>query len=110
MVFTITARHIDLTDAIRNYIQKRLEKLSKYEPRITEIHITITVEKKYRHIVEINLHSRRFDVVIKEESEDMYAAIDGAVDRISKILRRHKDKVRSKRHKEKTEGFEPDEE
>jgi ribosome hibernation promoting factor len=96
MYVQYTARHMELTDALRNYTQAKLEKMKRHMEMIVEAHIILSVEK-YRHKAEVTLQGKRSTVSGFEVSGDMYQSIDGAFDKIEKQLRRQKDRRLAKR-------------
>jgi len=98
MNITITGRNIDLDSSLKNYMNKRLEKLERLYKRIYKCDV-ILEEEKTRKIVEIILHLKRNRVIAKESSPDIYASIDNASDSIKKQLRRLRGRVHSRRRK-----------
>ncbi|MBN2406426.1 MAG: ribosome-associated translation inhibitor RaiA [Elusimicrobia bacterium] len=96
MKVNITARHLELTPALREYAEKRLQQVKKYTSKITTVHIIFNVEKD-RHIAEVILHISRNKINARAIAGDMYAAIDIVMDKIIKQLRRHKDRVKEHR-------------
>ncbi len=76
MNINITGRQIDITPPLRSYTENKLKKLIGFLNGITDIHVTLSVEK-YRQIAEINIHSRgNTYLTAVEESNDLYASID----------------------------------
>ncbi len=92
MQITITARHFDLTNPIRDYVESSCEKLSKYFDHIIHIHMTLSLENS-RNIVETSLHASKFNLQSVSEEMDMYLAIDNAIDKMEIQLKKLKDKV-----------------
>ena len=94
----IAGRHFELTDAIKEYIYNALESLEKYNLNIISAHCIIsgdTKNGKKGFSVEfvINLKDKN-TVVITQRDKDVYAAIDLALDRLKKSLRRYSDKIK----------------
>ncbi len=97
MQVNITFRNMFATDALRNHVQDKLGKVvDKYLDKVTEAHVTLSLER-YLHPADINLHAGQFHVRGKEKSEDMYASIDLAIDKIEKQLKKHKERLRNHR-------------
>ena len=97
MQVNITFRNMFATDALRNHVQEKLSKVvDKYLDKVTEAHVTLSLER-YLHHADINLHAGHFHVRGKERSEDMYASIDLAIDKIERQLKKHKERLRSHR-------------
>jgi len=90
----ITGRHITLTSAIKNYAQKKFEKLNDYFDfkQSGELHITIEVQK-YRHIAEGVLHSKQHEFTAKVETKDMYSSIDMLEAKLLIQVKKHKERI-----------------
>jgi putative sigma-54 modulation protein len=91
MQISTTVRHCEMDSDLRAFARQRLERVSRFARDIREAHLTITAEKS-RHVAEVTLRLDHRELVSREESIEMRAAIDGAVDRIEEQLRRHKDR------------------
>jgi len=103
MQVTVTIRHIDNQDRVenlRNYVLKKIKRVEKYiQPRKnpSEVRVVLAVEK-FRNISEILVNSGTFKVASSVEGEDMYTAIDGAIDSTIKQLKKQTDrKIKIKR-------------
>ena len=97
MQVNITFRNMFATDALRNHVTDKLSKVvDKYLDKVTEAHVTLSLER-YLHHADINLHAGHFHVRGKEKSEDMYASIDLACDKIERQLKKYKDRLKSHR-------------
>ncbi len=95
MVINVTGRHVEITEAMREHIHARVEKLWDEHPRIESAHVILSVEK-HRHLAEIVLQGAGIKRVEAEsESDDMYASIDLAVERAEKQVRKWLDRVKS---------------
>lgn len=92
MKITITGRHMDMTDAIKDYVEKGLEKVRGHFDRVIDVDVVLSVEKR-RHIAEINLHANGLRINAKESSEDMYVSVDTAVNKVDKQIRKHKGRI-----------------
>ncbi|MCK9336829.1 MAG: ribosome-associated translation inhibitor RaiA [Arcobacteraceae bacterium] len=94
---SIVGRHIELTDAIKEHINSSIEAFTKYNLDIISVNSIVSQESKNGKIgftFEFTINIAHLDtVVIKQKDKDLYSAIDIAVDRASKFLRRHHDKV-----------------
>jgi putative sigma-54 modulation protein len=100
MKITTTARHYELTPALKDYAEKKILNLDKYSEQIDTAHATFSLEK-YRHVVEIAVHLNGKEFNGTEESEDMYASIDKAVDKIERQLLKHKGKIKKRKSNKK---------
>jgi putative sigma-54 modulation protein len=98
MQVNITARHLDLTPALADYVQKKLDRVSRHFKAVVRAHVILELEKR-RHIAEIVVHaSGHHDFRAKGESVDLYAAVDLVAEKLHKHMARQKDKrVRGRR-------------
>jgi len=92
MQITITARHFDLTKAIRDVIENSCEKLTRYFDQIVNIHITLNLENN-RNVVDMTLHASKFNLQSQAKANDMYIAINEAIDSMETQIKKLKDKV-----------------
>ncbi|MEJ2720812.1 MAG: ribosome-associated translation inhibitor RaiA [bacterium] len=86
-----TARHYQLTPALKDYAESKVEQLTKYFDNIDNAHIIFALEK-YRHSVEVSLHVNGKDFNSKEESEDMYVSVDRVVEKLERQIQKYKGK------------------
>lgn len=93
MQVNITARHLELTQPLADYVRKKVEKAERYFDHLVWAQVILSVEK-YRQVAEIIIHARKMTFRAKEESIDLYAAIDLVVDKIDKQLKKHKEIVK----------------
>lgn len=93
MPIKVTGRHISITDAIKDYAEKKVEGLHLDYPRIIEAHVILDVEK-YRHFAEVILICcNHITIEASAETSDMYASIDQVVDKIAQQMRKYKTKI-----------------
>lgn len=96
MQINLTARHLDITDAIRSYVQNKFERLERHFDHMTNVHVILSVEK-LRQKAEASFHVSGHDVYADAEHEDMYAAIDGLIDKLDRQVLKHKEKMKNHR-------------
>jgi putative sigma-54 modulation protein len=110
MNISIVGRKIELTDAIKSYVDSSIESFKKYNLDIISVNSIISKEnKKGKDVIvfEFTINVAHIDtVVIKQKDKDLYSAIDIAVDRASKVLRRHHDKISAHKATKFTEAAE----
>lgn len=94
---SIVGRHIDLTEPIKDYINSSVEIFKKYNLDIISVNSIISQDEKHgkkAFTFEFTLNVAHLDtIVVKQKDKDLYSAVDIAVDRVSKVLRRHHDKI-----------------
>ena len=96
---SIVGRHITLTDELKGHIESTIGSFSKYNLDIIAVNAIISQEQKHgKNVItfEYVLNIANIDtVVVKQKDKDLHNAIDIATDRVSKILRRHADKIKA---------------
>ncbi len=92
MELTITARHFELTNAIRDYIEKACDKLTRYFDQIINIHFVLELQNN-RNFAEMKLHASHFNLQSQCEEHDMYLSIDSTIDKMESQVKKLKDKV-----------------
>ena len=101
MQISVTGRHMEITEAIRDYAQGKLEHALAEFPRIESVHVILDVEK-YRHLAEIVIQApNHIRVDARHESDDMYVSIDGAIEKAEKQMHKVWDKMQEHKSREK---------
>ncbi|MGE9267042.1 MAG: ribosome hibernation-promoting factor, HPF/YfiA family [Verrucomicrobiales bacterium] len=98
---TVTVRHEEVTDALREYAESKIENIHLDYPRIIEAKAILDVQgsKKNRHKAEIILFcANRIVIDASTETEDMYKSIDETVSKIARRMRKHKTRLLKKKH------------
>lgn len=96
MQTSVTFKNLDPSDHIKSYVSDKLNRFDKYLYNPAEANVVLSVEK-FRHIAEINIVGDRLNINGKEETEDMYSAIDITLDKLEKQIKKNKEKVRERR-------------
>ena len=94
MQISVTFRHIEPSEALKNYVTDRLSKFKRYLDGPVEAHVVLGLEK-FRHLADVTIDSNGRIIKGKEENTDMYAAIDLVMDKIDMQLKKFRDKMRS---------------
>ena len=94
MQLTISGHHIDVTEALREYVTTKISRLERHHDRITNTHVILSVEKLQQK-AEAALHISGADLFADSESQDLYAAIDQLADKLDRQLIKHKEKHRN---------------
>lgn len=93
MQLNLTGLNVEITDPLREFVNSKFAKLEHYYDRINQVYIVLKVEK-VTQIAEATLHVNGGELHATAEAEDMYAAIDGLVDKLTRQLTKHKDKLK----------------
>ena len=94
MIYNVRGQRFQVTDALRDYAEKKLSRLEKYfDPSVTsEVNVTLSVTKGL-HTVEVTIPLSGLFLRAEEVSEDMYASIDLVVDKLERQIRKHKTRI-----------------
>jgi len=92
MQINITGHHVDITPAIRGYINEKLQRIERHFENATNINFILTVEK-LEHKAEATLNVSGNSLHAHSVETDMYAAIDSLTDKLDRQVRKHKEKI-----------------
>ena len=98
MQVSVIGRHIEVTDALKQYATEKFGRLEKYLPKANQAVITLSVVKKVHHIAEAVIKSNGLLIQASEETEEMYSAIDLLIEKIERRVRRYKEKLVDHKH------------
>ena len=93
MQITITARHFELTDPIKDYADSAMRGLKRYFDNIIVAEMILRVEKN-RNIAELNLSVKKVNFVAKAHEQDMYTAIDSVIRKIERQIKKQVGKMK----------------
>lgn len=91
MNLKITGHHLEVTDAIRDYVTSKLDRVIRHFDHVTATHVILSVEKLIQR-AEITVHVRGKDIFVESEDADLYAAIDNLIDKLDRQVVKHKEK------------------
>lgn len=101
MNILITGQHLELTPGIREYVTDKLDRITRHCDRIVEIEVILSVDtlpqKEMRQRAEVNLRLKGETLHAEEQAQDLYAAIDGVVEKLDRQVARSKGKVKDHR-------------
>jgi putative sigma-54 modulation protein len=106
MHLNISGHHVEITDSLRAYVQKKLERVVRHFDHVIDVHCVLTVEKLVQK-AEATLHMRGETVHAIAEDANMYAAIDALVDKLDRRVVKHKEKARDHHAAEAQKGARP---
>ena len=99
MLFTITGKHVDITEAIKRYAEEKTSKLPRYYDSINQVEVIIDGNKGGNVSVEIIARAEHNKIfVVTERGEDAYSCIDIAVHKLERQLKKRKGKERENKH------------
>ena len=87
----LTGHHVEITSAIREYVTAKLARIERHFDHVIEVNVIMTVEKLDQRI-EANVHLSGKDIHVQAHDGDMYAAIDGLIDKLDRQVLRHKER------------------
>ncbi|PUW46009.1 ribosome hibernation promoting factor [Cronobacter sakazakii] len=93
MQLNITGQNVEMTEALREFVNTKFAKLEQYFERINQVYIVLKVEK-VTQVADATLHVNGGELHASSEGQDMYAAIDGLIDKLARQLTKHKDKLK----------------
>jgi putative sigma-54 modulation protein len=97
----ILGKHIEITDALRSYVWEKLSRIEKIADHIIDVHVVLDAQKLEK-TCSILMNFIRFQIKVQVGRDNMYEAIDKAIDRVTKLIRRYKTKLQSYRNKDLT--------
>ncbi len=86
--------HLEVTPAIKQHVNERFQKLTRHFNNITNIHVTLSVGKKYQHTAEAHVDLSLGNIFAKATSEDLYASIDLLIDKVDRQVIKHKEELK----------------
>ena len=102
MNLTISGHHLDVTPALRGYVTSKLDRISRYFDQVVDVKVLLTVEKQKekerRQRAECNIRVKGNDLFAESSHHDLYAAIDELVDKLARLVARHKTRLQDHHH------------
>lgn len=95
MQISVTFRHMEVSNPIRDYAEEKIARAKKYIDEPIDAQVVLSVAKKIRHKAEVVLLAKGLTIKGTEETDDMYAAIDAVVDKIERQLKRYREKLKA---------------
>lgn len=97
MNLNITGRHVEVTPAIRDYVNTKLDRVIRHFDNVTSAAVILSVEKLQQK-AEVTLHVRGKDIFVESEDTDLYAAIDAMADKLDRQVQKYKQKMADHNH------------
>ncbi len=100
MNLSVTGHHVEVTEPLKDYVADKVTKLERHFDHVTDIHVILSVEK-LRQQAEATIDLTGTTIHAQAENGDMYAAIDGLVDKLDRQVIKHKEKLRDHHKRER---------
>lgn len=91
MNLSISGHHLDVTPALRAYVENKLERIIRHFDQVIDVNVFLSVDKLIQK-AEISLRVRGKDLFAEATNADMYAAIDALIDKLDRLVIKHKTK------------------
>lgn len=104
---SVRFKNLEPSDALKSYVSDKLKRMEKYFNGPAEANVVLSIEK-FRHSAEINITGDRLTINGKEETEEMYSAIDMVLDKLEVQIKKNKQKSREYRTKGKSGARAPE--
>ena len=88
----VSGHHVEVTQAIRDYVLSKLERIQRHFDQVIDMNVVLSVQK-LRQKAEISVHMPGKDIHVESDDEDMYAAIDLMMDKLDRQIIKHKGKA-----------------
>ena len=96
MQLNVSGHHVEVTQSMRDYVGTKIEKIARHFDIVSDVQCILTVEK-LQHKAEATASVNGGTIYCDHVEEDMYAAIDGLVDKLDRQLLKYKEKIQSHR-------------
>ena len=97
MNLNITGHHVEVTPAIREYVNNKLDRVIRHFDHVTSVGVILSVEKLVQK-AEVTLHVRGKDIFVESSDQDLYAAIDNMTDKLDRQVQKYKQKNQAHGH------------
>ena len=100
MNLQLSGHHIEITPALREYVENKLEPVIRHFDKVTGVSVILSVEK-LKQLAEVTVHVPGKDIHVEEAGDDLYAAIDALFDKLDRQVQKHKQKLQDHHRGEK---------
>ena len=98
MQVNVSGHHVEVTDALKSYVETKLDRLERHFDQITNINVILSVEK-LRQKAESTIRVSGGEIYADAEEDDLYAAIDSMTDKLDRQLIKKKEKISDRKHR-----------
>jgi len=96
MQVSVTGHHVEVTEAMKQHVEEKINKLKRHFDHVTDVHVILTVEKLEQK-AEATVQVSGAKLFAEDTQEDMYSAIDSMVDKLDRQVIKHKEKIQAHR-------------
>jgi len=93
MQLNVTGHHVDITPSLKDYVERKLDRVIRHSDQVMDVHCILTVENKLQHKAEATMTLAGATVYADAIESDMYAAIDALADKLDRLVKKHKEKL-----------------
>ena len=87
-----SGHHLEITTALRDYFTGKLERITRHFDNVIDVNVILSVDKLNQK-AEVTVHLAGKDVYVESVDEDLYAAVDGLVDKLERQVQKYKQKL-----------------
>ena len=87
MNLQVSGHHLEITPALRDYVTGKLERITRHFDNVIDVNVILSVEK-LKQKAEVTVHLAGKDVYVETVDEDLYAAVDGLVDKLERQVQK----------------------
>ena len=92
MNLQVSGHHLEITPALHDYVTGKLERITRHFDNVIDVSVILSVDK-LNHKAEVTVHLAGKDVYVESVDEDLYAAVDGLVDKLERQVQKYKQKL-----------------
>jgi putative sigma-54 modulation protein len=92
MNLQVSGHHLEITPALRDYVTGKLERITRHFDNVIDVNVILSVDK-LKQKAEVTVHLAGKDVYVESVDEDLYAAVDGLVDKLERQVQKYKQKL-----------------
>ncbi|MEF8700658.1 MAG: ribosome-associated translation inhibitor RaiA [Candidatus Accumulibacter sp. UW26] len=92
MNLQVSGHHLEITPALHDYVTGKLERITRHFDNVIDVNVILSVDK-LKQKAEVTVHLAGKDVYVESVDEDLYAAVDGLVDKLERQVQKYKQKL-----------------
>ena len=92
MNLQVSGHHLEITPALHDYVTGKLERITRHFDNVIDVNVILSVDT-LKQKAEVTVHLAGKDVYVESVDEDLYAAVDGLVDKLERQVQKYKQKL-----------------